>query len=76
MKNWSFLEGNYVPRKTKSNLVKRQNYAKISTELPKQRYINHAELLEKTNSCWFCIWTIFQSKVSTKAAMKTRWWFI
>ena len=51
MKNWSFREGNYVPRKTKSNLVKRQNYAKISTERPKQRYINHAELLEKTNSC-------------------------
>ena len=37
MKDLSFLEDNYVPRKTESNLVKRQNYAKCSTEGPKQR---------------------------------------
>ena len=36
--------------KTDSNLVKRQNYANSSTEGPKQRKINHAQLLEKTNT--------------------------
>ena len=50
MKDLSFLEDNYVPRKTESNLVKSQNHANGSTEGPKQHKINHAELLEKTSA--------------------------
>ena len=50
MKDLSFLEDNHVRRKTESNLVKRQNLANSSTEGPKQRKVNHAELLEKTNA--------------------------
>ena len=50
MKDLSFLEDNYVPRKTESNLVKRQNHANGSTEGPTQRKVNHAALLEKTST--------------------------
>ena len=32
MKDLSFLEDNYVPRKTESNLIKRQNHANCSTQ--------------------------------------------
>ena len=50
MKDLNFLEDNYISRKTESNLVKRQNHANGSTEGPKQRKINHVELLEKTST--------------------------
>ena len=50
MKDLSFLEDNYVPRKTESNLIKRQNHANGSREGPKQRKVNHPELLEKTST--------------------------
>ena len=72
MKDLSFLEDNYVPRKTESNLVKRQNYANSSTEGPKQRKINHAKLLKKTNSVIDFAYEQFSSQGSSSRSSSSK----